>query len=271
MSNLNGLLAPQATHGNPEVSYYLQKGEPIPGPILIDPVSILAQDASTNANLYVNGADAGGYMGALVLTPGDNLSSVLGPGNGLTIRTTPGSGGAPATTVEVGANAQGPNRLYIAGLSGVGEVYDEVYNPVIVPTPLVQYTGAIPANTGPGLWTFTPTRTGAYMLQVNFNIANGDNIPVNGAIEWTLNVAGGEVQYVSNTIKSTSISKASDFNEIDGLPGTLAPPMDYSFSDMAILTAGQQVSFYLSCARNSAAGGLAWSVANYQVRLVQMC
>jgi hypothetical protein len=110
------------------------------------------------------------------------------------------------------------------------------------------------------------------MLQINFNIANTDSIPLDGIIEWFLNIGiSGEVQYTSSTIKSTSISKASDFDEVNGGAGTLAPPVDFSFSNVCFLTAGQLYRFGLNCARLSTVGGVAWSVANYQVRVIQMC
>lgn len=268
MSNKNGLLCPLPTHGNPQISYYLQKGEPIPtDTTIVAPIILASEDGVANAFIGKQGLEAGvpgPYTGSISLDPGSS-SAGLAPG-GVNIRSI-----ANGVAVEVGVNASTANHLYIAGPSGISEVYDYEYNPPILPTPVAGITGSIPANTGPGLFTFTPTRTGAYMLQVNINVQNTDSIPIDGSIEWVLNVGGGEVQYVSNTIKSTSMTKANSYNEINGLPGVLAPPMDFTFTDMAILTAGQQVSFYLACARNSAAGGGAWAIANYQVRLIQMC
>lgn len=265
---MSGLIASQRTRAgvNDNSTYYILKGQPIDAPVLVNPVEIRATDGSTDAVLFVDGASAGVYQGAINIQPGANGVSAT-PGDGITIRT----GAGPSTIVEVGANAQSNNLLYIAGASGVSQVYDVKYNPAIKATPVASFTGSIPANTGPGLFTYTPDVSGAYMLQVNFNVENADSIPINGAIEWVLNVGGGEVQYCSNTLKSTSISKASDFDEVNGSPGVLAPPMDYSFSNMAILTAGQEVSFYLATARNSLAGGGAWAVSNYQVRLIKMC
>jgi hypothetical protein len=271
------ILPPSSTYsgGGSTDNLYLRAGRPavLPsGSTLTSVVNLKAADGSTTAQLFVDGADSVAYQGAVALVPGANGTAGSTQGLGVAIRTIAGSNaGTAATSVDIGADAQGPNHLYIAGLQGTSEVYNPVYNPVIKGTQVAGIVGAIPANTGPGLFQYTPTVTGAYMLQVNFNIANTDQLPGDGIIEWTLNVGGGEVQYCSNTIKSTSISRAGDFNFVNGVAGTLAPPVDYSFSNMAILTAGQQVSFYLSAAFASAGGGLPWAIANYQVRLIQMC
>jgi hypothetical protein len=263
-----GLILCQETRPNNTEAYYAKATDGVlTFPTLVAPVSILPADESTTASIYVRGSDETVYRGAITVAPGANSSIPASQANGITIRT----GAGPSTIAEVGSNSQGPNLLYIAGASGVSQVYDVKYNPVIKATPVATYSGSIPANTGPGLWTYTPDVSGAYMLQVNFNVENADSIPINGAIEWVLNVGGGEVQYCSSTLKSTSISKASDFDEVNGVPGVLAPPMDYSFSNMATLTAGEQVSFYLATARNSVAGGGAWAISNYQVRLIKMC
>lgn len=276
MANKNGLALPQAFAAPSKPFYATAENPVIVAPTLVSAITLQAAEAegvlAEPAKIYIDGTlsiDAA-YVGAINLQPGGN--TLAAPAAGITIRSAPGSAPpAPGTIVEIGANAEGPNHLYVAGASGVSEVYTALYNPVIKPVQVAGIVGSIPANTGPGLFTFTPTVSGAYMLQVNFNIANADDIPGNGIIEWTLNVGGGEVQYCSNTIKSTSISKASDFNYVNGVIGTLAEPVDYSFSNMAILTAGQQVSFYLAAAFASGGGGLPWVIANYQVRLMQMC
>jgi hypothetical protein len=267
MSSTNGLIAEQAS-SRPGVPYYLSKDEPLLNPSLISPVQLLSADLETAAAIECRGYTAGEptpYSGAIKLLPG--ASSVGAAAEGLTIRSVGGG-----TQVEVGTDGEAPNVIAIAGASGLAQVYDEIYNPVIKGTQVAGSSSALPVPAGPiGAFTFTPTVTGAYMLQVNINVRNADVIPVDGIIEWTLTTTAGEVQYVSNTIKSTSMSKASDFNEVDGVAGALSEPIDYCFSDLCILTAGTQVAFNIFTARASAAGGLPWAIQNYQARLVQCC
>lgn len=127
MSSDNGLIGSSA-YRKPGVPYYLQDGASIAQPTLVEPVAIRSQDLTTSAVLYVDGAAGAAYQGALNIMPGMN-GTAPSAGAGITVRTIAGTAaGTAATTVEIGANAQGANHLYIAGLSGVGEVYDEVYN-----------------------------------------------------------------------------------------------------------------------------------------------
>lgn len=278
-TNVNGHVLP-AAFASPGTPYYAQaSGGVIAQPTVLQPTlvaPITLQGQSDEGGLQVPAKiDVRGdehtspiYVGAVAIRPGGNDAAPTGS-NGIVIRAIDGTPGV-GTAVEIGTEEEGPNHLYIEGADGQAEVYDEIYNQVIKTDPVDSYAGSIPANTGPGLFEFTPFRDGAYMLQVNFNVANADSIPVNGAIEWTLTF-GEEVQFVSNTIKSTSMVKASDFNEVNGSPGALAEPMDFCFTDMCFLTAGITYSFNLFTARNSAAGGGAWAISGYQVRVVQMC
>lgn len=144
------------TGGQPSAdNLYLIKGQQIPsGTALTNPVPIKSTDATTTATLFVSGAAAGAYQGAINVQPGANAAIAGGVGDGITVRTIAGTAaGTVATTVEIGANAQGANHLYIAGLSGVGEVYDEVYNQPVALQPItLSSTNPLaapdPANTG---------------------------------------------------------------------------------------------------------------------------
>jgi len=268
MSGTNGLMCPEA-FSNPQTPYYVDAdggAAVIVAPTLVSPIALAAADRTSTGYMTVGGLAAGAYQGAVSIQAGANAVQAANQVC-LTGRST-----ATGCIVEVGDNAQASNLLYIAGAQGVAQVYDPKYNQVIKGTQVASSTSALPVPGSPlGAFTFTPTVAGAYMLQVNINVRNADTIPVNGIIEWTLTTAAGEVQYVSNTIKSTSMSKASDFNEVDGVPGALSEPLDYCFSDLCILAAGTQVSFNIYTARASAAGGLPWAIANYQARLIQCC
>lgn len=127
MSNKNGLLAPQATHGNPEISYYARAD----APVIVEPLFIEAKDKTTTAALYVDGAASGAYQGAINIVPGGNGVSAI-PAAGITIRT----GAAQSTIAEVGTNTIANNLLLIAGTSGTGQVYDEVYNQPVALQPI---------------------------------------------------------------------------------------------------------------------------------------
>lgn len=277
----NGHLAPQNTHAQIEESYYaLTSGSTLSGVTLVTPV-VLQGVASEGAlafpaRIVVPGTTHADpeYVGAVAIRPGGNPAAPSGSA-GIVVRAVapaipgPGTGG---TVLEVGTDTEAPNIIAVAGVDGLSLVYNQLYAPVIQGTEIAGITGSIPENTGVGLFSFTPTVTGAYMLQFNINIANTDSVPLDGIIEYFLNEGTeSEVQFTSNTLKSISISKASDFDEINGVPGTLSPPIDFSSSDLCFLDAGELYRFGLFSARNSTAGGVAWSVANYQVRVIQMC
>jgi hypothetical protein len=65
--------------------------------------------------------------------------------------------------------------------------------------------------------------------------------------------------------------KVVGMNEINGVPGGIAEPTDYSISNLCFLTAGVPVLFSITTARNSTVGGLSWAIQNYDARLIQMC
>lgn len=273
----SGLILCQNTLANTDDAYFLKKGEPI-----VEPLSIESVDGSTTAVLYVDGADAGAYQGAINIAPGANALSAT-PGAGITIRTTAG----PGTTVEIGANAQGPNILYIAGPNDVSQVNDGIYNPTIKSTAIFDETFTLDSSapaTAVHQIPFTITRAGAYMLQIDINFANADSVPqviipvynpinpssvigaydsAGGALEWT--ITAPEVQYMSSTITATSLIKA---NALDGV----ADPMDFSISNMGFLNAGAyQFNMYAlkPVAGPNASGN--WILSSVKARVIQMC
>lgn len=284
--------------GEPSAAYYLRKGDPLaPGTVLTNPVPIRATDGSSTATIYVNSLSPNPvYQGAINIEPGANAGVPGGVGDGITIRTTPGTagqGGGVATTVEIGANAQGPNRLYIAGLQGVGEVYDEVYNTPIKQTAIVNeqttLNSAAPA-TATRQFTFEAPKTGAYMLQIDINFFNVDTTPVisvpvfngvdqvglfnqpGGAIEWTLTTlppqAPGEVQFMSSTIPAAALIKQAQLSAV-------AEPMDFTISNVGFLLGGGQYNINLYAIKPNPAVSPAvagdWNLSDVRVRLIQMC
>jgi hypothetical protein len=143
MSGL-GLIPAIQTMSNVKDERFLQIGGPIVGSTLVSPISLQAATVdgplSTKPEIYIDGANSisPAYVGAVNITPGGMSPSV---GAGITIRSAAG----PSTVVEVGTDTQSNNLLYIAGPSGVGQVYDEVYNqPVALQT--ITLTNVSPTN-----------------------------------------------------------------------------------------------------------------------------
>ena len=277
MANLNGLMLPQAFSA-PNTPYYVDASAPeLVEPTLVSEITLQASAVDGTlaepAKLYVNGTTAidAAYVGAVSILPGGN--TLAEPSAGITIRSAAGSAPpVPGTIVEIGANSEGPNILYIAGASGVGQVYDEKYNQPVNPIAVASSTGSLPITTIPRgfAFSYTPDKTGAYMLQVNMNIRNADAIPLDGFIEWVM-TDGAEVQYASMTVNSNQLIKVVGMDEINGTPGGIPEPTDFTFSNLCFLTAGVAVSLSINTARNSTVGGLSWSIQNYDARLIQMC
>jgi hypothetical protein len=193
------ILPPTSTYsgGGSDNNLYLRAGQPVvlpSGSTLTSAVNLKAADGSSTATLNVQGLADPVYQGAINLRPGINASSAAS-GQGLTVRTIAGGvAGSAATNVEIGTDGQGPNYLYIAGLSGVGQVYDEVYNQPVTLQPItkVQTDPLLtpanpeeilrcgqPAIAAAGLAPdppisnfFTVPRTGAYTIQTEVAVGN---------------------------------------------------------------------------------------------------
>jgi hypothetical protein len=125
MSGL-GLIPAIQTMSNVKDERFLQVGQPIVAPTLVEPVVIQAQDKSTSGIIYVDPLASGTYQGAITLNPGVNSTSTT-RGAGITVRT----GAGPSTIIDVGTNTQANNILNISGTSGSSRVYDEKYNPTV--------------------------------------------------------------------------------------------------------------------------------------------
>jgi len=190
MSSQLGLISPKNTHSNVVNALYAKAVDgKLTYPTLVAPVAIQPADESVSANIYVRGASETVYRGAITIAPGANSSIPASQGAGITVRT----GAGPSTIVEIGNNAQGPNLLSIAGASGVGQVYDEVYNqpvalqtitivasdPDTTPTggaEIFRCTQTAVAQAGAGTVQFNRIqvpRTGAYTLQTEIRMGNG--------------------------------------------------------------------------------------------------
>lgn len=250
------------TGGQPDVdNIYLIKGQQIPsGTVLTNPVPIESSDGTTNATLFVNGEDAGAYQGSINIQPGANATIPGGVGDGMTIRTIAGTAaGSVATTVEIGANAQGANHLYIAGLSGVGEVYDEVYNQPVSLQPLtitqVSATNVYDSNNPGEFFRCTQAgvaasvaaaigcviqvpRTGWYMCAIEIDLANAPapapisiNTPINAQPPGYINV--GETLQFSFVGPQPNVT-VTPYGNLDVGAQELAQSQNLSANDGAV-------------------------------------
>jgi hypothetical protein len=180
------LLQPTATYYGGDVAndnYYLRKGQAIPsGQPLVAPVNIKSEDSLTTATISVDDNSVPSYLGAIGLNSGSNAS---GPSlNVLTGRTT----AATQMNLEIGNNLQ-TNVLQIAGLQGLSQVNDPIYNPVM-PTQLVNLIGPNVSPNYPNGWllndpsgqvvtsfqggpaqSFNVPKSGLYMLQATILMA----------------------------------------------------------------------------------------------------
>lgn len=285
--------------GEPSASYYLRSGDALaPGTVLTNPVPIKSTDGSTTANIFVSGAAAGAYQGAINIQPGANAGVPGGVGDGVTIRTTAGPGPVPnvATTVEIGANAQSPNHLYIAGSQGVGEVYDEVYNQPVSLQPITQVqtapllTPANPeevlrcgqpaiaaaiANPGSQFNIFTVPRSGAYMIQTEIAVGNQGVVPPQTVVIPSTIVGGvpiWESISLSFAVQGGSSVPYASFEAIGGdfygdQAFTSQSFITKTFTSLAILAAGVNYVVVL----NAGAGWNIGSSGQIKTQLIAMC
>ena len=289
---MSGLIASQRTRsGIPDNStYYILKGQPIDQPVLVEPVEIKAQDDSSNATLYVQGVAGGVYQGAITITPGANDLEPV-PGNGITVRTGP----AASTIVEIGDNAVGGNTLYIAGVLGVGQVYDQKYNKPVSLSPITQVQtaplltpdnaeevlrcvqagiAAAIATPGSQFNIFSVPKTGAYMIQTEVAIGNATStntvvIPstvVGGVPIWKSISLGFQVQGTVQAVPYASFEiLGGDFYGEQAFAANSL--ITKTFTSVAFLTAGINYAITLNCD----AGWNIGSGGQIKTELITMC
>jgi len=232
MSSDNGLMGASAFR-KPGVPYYLSDAiEPQTPSTLLSNVSIQSADKSVASTLITNGNAVPTYKGGLTIISGANAS---GPAtNAITTRTV----GATTAQVEIGDNAQ-TNLLMIAGASGLSQVNDPIYNPVVVSSVGAQQVALIgpsPSTNHPGGWLtdspspgvifgsggagpFTVPATGLYWLQATLLMPEGTSS--SGAIATAFTVqlanspftpAGGIVVIEANALAAPSEDTPAYYN-----------------------------------------------------------
>lgn len=303
MDALNGLLPPALTHSAVTNSYYLTKDAPVIdeptliAPTLISPVALLSADSAASASMTVTGLSGGApapYTGAVTINTG---GSSAGP-SAVAITSRAGANGA---IVEIGANAQASNLLLIAGASGTGQVYDEVYNqPValqaitmVSQTPLCvrdpantseifrcAQAAVAAADAGAGQTNrFTVPKSGFYALQMEVNLFNAPapaaptvNVPavvaggidVYGALGFTLSNGVVVIPYGSHEMVGGELFSSDCLLANSGV--------NKIHCGMYLLAAGTTYSFTM--AANRPAGSTAWNIGDagaIKAELIAMC
>lgn len=128
-TNYNGHVLPPA-FASPGTPYYVSAGagSEVPQPVLIAPITLQANPEEgaldVPAAIQVPGADSADpvFVGGVNIVAGGNAASEDGAA-GVIIYAAAGG----ATVMEVGDTSAG-NKILINGASGLGQVYDEVYN-----------------------------------------------------------------------------------------------------------------------------------------------
>jgi len=269
MSAQLGLIAPNNTNLNVDTSYFVKKDEPISEPVLIAPVSIQGNIAegplAVPAVINVPGPahSTAAYVGAMKLIPGGNTAAPDGS-NGVVIRAAAG----PATVVEVGTDSEGPNKLLIAGASGLSQVNDPVYNPAIGTAGniwnLTDFAGGSRSSDA-----FAVDKTGQYMLRWELRL--GEN-PVLGAAD-----AGCEVFMTqSATVVPFSGTTFTNFGVyLPILAGGGADYIDYSGMLLVTLTEGLEYNYRFTPTASTATPGSVWtslgSGGYFKVDVIKVC
>ena len=304
-TNTNGHVLP-AAYASPGTPYYASaNGGVIENPVIINPTLFAPVALNTTADggltvpaqLVVNGVDHpdADYIGAIGLRPGGIPGEAPNGSAGITIRAWEGVLPATAgTIVEVGTDTQGTNLLLIAGASGTGQVYDEVYNqPVSLQSITKQQVAPLiaPANpeevlrggqaaiaaaiATPGSQAnfFQVPRTGAYMVQTEIAIGNAGvantvvipstvvgGVPIWKSISLSFAVQGGAtVPYASFEVIGGDFYGDQAFASSSLITKT--------FTSVALLTAGVQYVTVLNCEAG-------WNIGDggqIKTELIAMC
>ena len=297
MANLNGLLPPFLTHSSVNNSYYLSNGASnvvLREPTLLTPVNLQSATEDANevpAEIVTRGADhpSAPYVGAIGLNPGGNVAAPDGA-DGLTIRAT-----ATGVALEVGTNAQAVNQLLIAGPSGTGQVYDEVYNQptqlqtitIVASDPDCTPTGgaeifrcgqAAVAQAGAGTVQFNRIqvpRTGAYMMQSEIRMGNGvgantvvlpSNVVGGVPIWYALQLSMQEFGTVIGVPYSSFEVIGGDFQAIDTFESSSFTIKTYS----TVVFLDSTKVYAISLASNSAGWNIG-TAGQVKVELIAMC
>ena len=305
-TNTNGHVLP-AAYASPGTPYYasanggLIENADIINPTLFAPVALNTTadgGLTVPAQLVVNGVDHpdADYIGAIGLRPGGIPGEAPNGSAGITIRAWEGVLPATAgTIVEVGTNTQGTNLLLIAGASGTGQVYDEVYNQPVSLQPITQVQTApllTPANPeevlrggqaaiaaaiatpGSQFNIFTVPRTGAYTIQTQIGL--GNNVPTNSVVIpstlvggvpiWSSLSLGFQIQGTATAVPYASFEViGGDFYGDQAFAGN--SQLTKTYTSVAFLTAATNYAVVLNCA----AGWNIGTAGQIKVELIAMC
>jgi hypothetical protein len=211
-TNTNGHVLP-AAFASPGTPYYAQAQGVIAQPTLLQPTivaPITLQGVATEGTLAVPAqitvpgtthADPD-YVGAIKLVPGGNPDAVDGSA-GIVVRATASESPsiAAGTTLEVGTDSESPNRILVAGVDGLSEVYNELYNqPVQLQTITIVASNPLCAPSAPGAEVFRCTQTGVDAADAGPFVFNRIQVPRSGAYMLQSEIRMGNDSGEPNTV-----------------------------------------------------------------------
>jgi hypothetical protein len=222
MATRNGLIPPLVTHSAPSNSYYALKKDGVLNQATLVSTTILQSNPATEglltvpASIFVPGPEhpTPAYVGAVRISPGGNVAAEDGSA-GIVIRAAAGETSIASTILEVGTDGESPNRVLIAGLDGLSEVYNELYNqpvdlrpitlsatdPLCAPDPnnvgeifRCEQAGVAAAASAAIGTNFVVPKTGWYALQTEVKLGNAP-VPAAPTINVPITVAPGGVNF----------------------------------------------------------------------------
>ena len=174
-----------------------------------------------------------------------------------------------ALNITLGNNTIAPN-LFLNGNSGVGEVYDSVYNPVLQEQQALTGIGNTPFFTTTTLkqGTIVPPRTGMYIFQTVFStldVAKNTCIDTNGLIEWFVSgpTGYGEQLGGSMTVLGSTLTVPSTASPV-------AQPIDWSFTNFCFLDAGITYTYNIQAFAGTPTADGTWNIPT-NVSVIYAC
>ncbi len=170
--------------------------------------------------------------------------------------------------ITLGNDSIAPN-LFLNGNSGIGEVYDSLYNPVLQEQQALAGIGNTPFFTTTALTqgTIVPPKTGFYIFQTVFStldVAKTTCIDNNGLIEWFVQgPAGyGEMLGGSMTVKGSTLDVPSSAPPVTA-------PIDWTFTNFCWLDAGVTFTYKIQAFAGATPDGT-WNIPT-NVSVIYAC
>jgi hypothetical protein len=173
-----------------------------------------------------------------------------------------------ALNITLGNNGIAPN-LFLDGNSGVGEVYDSVYNPVLQQQQALTGIGNAPffLTTTLKQGTIVPPKSGIYIFQTilsTTDVSKASCIDDNGLIEWFVQgpTGFGETLGGSMTVLGSTL-------DVPASATPVAEPIDWSFTNFCFLTAGITYTYNIQAFAGATPNGT-WNIPT-NVSVIYAC